>query len=86
MKRKVKQFAAVVFSLPLLAGCTYNPFIADNNTTGSPVGAAIGAGVGAGLGVAGALFSKGHEAVVKSGTEFGVILNQTVSLPTANVR
>jgi outer membrane protein OmpA-like peptidoglycan-associated protein len=48
MKRKVKQFAAVVFSLPLLAGCTYNPFIADNNTTGSPVGAAIGAGVGAG--------------------------------------
>jgi hypothetical protein len=42
--------------------------------------------VGAGLGVAGALFSKGHEAVVKSGTEFGVVLNQTLSLPAANVR
>jgi hypothetical protein len=53
---------------------------------GGGKGAGIGAGVGAGLGVAGALFSKGHEAVVKSGTEFGVILNQTVSLPTANVR
>lgn len=53
---------------------------------GGGKGAGIGAGVGAGLGVAGALFSKGHEAVVKSGTEFGVILNQTVSLPAANVR
>jgi hypothetical protein len=53
---------------------------------GGGKGAGIGAGVGAGLGVAGALFSKGHEAVVKSGTEFGVILNQTLSLPAANVR
>lgn len=53
---------------------------------GGGKGAGIGAGVGAGLGVAGALFSKGHEAVVKTGTEFGVILNQTLSLPAANVR
>jgi hypothetical protein len=53
---------------------------------GGGKGAGIGAGVGAGLGVAGALFSKGHEAVVKSSTEFGVVLNQTLSLPAANVR
>lgn len=53
---------------------------------GGGKGAGIGAGVGAGLGVAGALFSKGHEAVVKSGTEFGVVLNQNLSLPAANVR
>ena len=53
---------------------------------GGGKGAGIGAGVGAGLGVAGALFSKGHEAVVESGTEFGVILNQSLSLPKADVR
>ncbi len=53
---------------------------------GGGKGAGIGAGVGAGLGVAGALFSKGHEAVVKSGTEFGVVLNQSLSLPATNVR
>ncbi|HKO63000.1 MAG TPA: hypothetical protein VJV03_17705 [Pyrinomonadaceae bacterium] len=53
---------------------------------GGGKGAGIGAGVGAGLGVAGALFSKGHEVEVKSGTEFGVILNQGLSLPKANVR
>lgn len=53
---------------------------------GGGKGAGIGAGVGAGLGIAGALFSKGHEAVVKSGTEFGVVLNQNLSLPAANVR
>ncbi len=53
---------------------------------GGGKGAGIGAGVGAGLGVAGAFFSKGHEAVVKSGTEFGVVLNQNLLLPVANVR
>ena len=53
---------------------------------GGGKGAGIGAGVGAGLGVAGALFSKGHEAVVKSGTEFGVVLNQNLSLPGGNAR
>ena len=49
-------------------------------------GAGIGAGVGAGLGVAGAIFSKGKEAVVKRDTEFGVVLNQSISLPATNVR
>lgn len=53
---------------------------------GGGKGAGIGAGVGTGLGVAGAFFSKGHEAVVKSGTEFGVVLNQNLALAAANVR
>jgi hypothetical protein len=53
---------------------------------GGGKGAGIGAIVGGGLGSAGAVFSKGNEAVVKSGTEFGVVLNQTLSLPAANVR
>jgi hypothetical protein len=53
---------------------------------GGGKGAGIGAGIGAGLGVAGALFSKGHEAVVKSGMEFGIVLNQSVTLPAANAR
>jgi hypothetical protein len=53
---------------------------------GGGKGAGIGAGIGGGLGVAGALFSKGKEAVVKPGTQFGVILNQSVSLPASNVR
>jgi hypothetical protein len=44
-------------------------------------GAGIGAGVGAGIGAAGALFSKGKEAVVEPGTTFGVVLNQSISLP-----
>lgn len=54
--------------------------------SGGGKGAGIGALLGGGLGAAGAVFSKGHEAVVKSGTEFGVILNQSLSLPAANVR
>ena len=54
--------------------------------SGGGKGAGIGAGVGAGLGVAGAYFSKGKEAVVRPGTEFGVILNQSLSLPAAHVR
>lgn len=49
-------------------------------------GAGIGLGIGAGLGVAGAYFAKGQEAVVKPGTEFGVILNQSITLPASNVR
>ncbi|HYE66471.1 MAG TPA: hypothetical protein VD966_12865 [Pyrinomonadaceae bacterium] len=51
---------------------------------GGGKGAGVGAGVGAGLGVAGALFSKGKEAEVKSGTEFGVILNRSVSMRAAS--
>ncbi|HUE80498.1 MAG TPA: hypothetical protein VMM84_00200 [Pyrinomonadaceae bacterium] len=53
---------------------------------GGGKGAGVGAGIGAGLGVAGAWFSKGHEAEVKSGTEFGVVLNQRISLPATTVR
>ena len=53
---------------------------------GGGKGAGIGAGVGAGLGVAGAYFSKGKEAEVKPGAEFGVILNRSVRLPASNVR
>ena len=53
---------------------------------GGGKGAGIGAGVGAGLGVAGAFFSKGKEAVVKRDAEFGVVLNQSIALPLANVR
>jgi hypothetical protein len=53
---------------------------------GGGKGAGIGAIVGGGLGAAGAVFSRGHEAQVESGTEFGVVLNQTLSLPAANVR
>lgn len=53
---------------------------------GGGSGAAIGAGVGAGLGVAGSLIKKGKEAEVKSGTEFGVILNRSVSMYASNVR
>lgn len=53
---------------------------------GGGKGAGIGALVGGGLGAAGAVFSKGKEAEVTPGTEFGVILNQSVSLPASNVR
>ncbi|MEJ7578820.1 MAG: hypothetical protein WKF74_17625 [Pyrinomonadaceae bacterium] len=48
---------------------------------GGGKGAGVGAAVGAGLGVAGAFFSRGKEAVVKPGTEFGVILNRALYLP-----
>lgn len=48
---------------------------------GGGKGAAIGAGVGAAVGLAGSLIKKGSEAEVKQGTEFGVILNQSVTLP-----
>jgi hypothetical protein len=49
-------------------------------------GAGIGAGVGAGIGAAGALFAKGKEAVVEPGTTFGVMLNQSISLPEVKRR
>jgi len=68
-------------------------FIGGGTATGALIGAiagggkgaGIGAGIGAGVGVAGAYFSKGNEAVVKSGTQFGVLLNQSITLPAANV-
>jgi|GEM_PF-747058 len=48
---------------------------------GGGKGAAIGAGVGAVTGLVGGRLKKGHEVKVKSGTEFGVILNRSLSLP-----
>lgn len=47
---------------------------------GGAKGAGIGAIAGAGAGIAGALLTKGPEAEVKPNTEFGVILNQAISL------
>lgn len=48
---------------------------------GGGKGALIGAIVGAGAGFLGDRYTKGEEAEVKSGTEFGVYLNQSVALP-----
>jgi hypothetical protein len=48
---------------------------------GGGKGLAIGAGVGAITGAVTGRLKKGHEVKVKSGTEFGVIVNQTFSLP-----
>jgi len=48
---------------------------------GGGKGLAIGAGVGALTGAVTGRLKKGHEVKVKSGTEFGVILNRTVSFP-----
>jgi hypothetical protein len=46
---------------------------------GGGKGLAIGAGVGAVTGLIGKKVKKGHEVKVKSGTEFGVILNRSAS-------
>lgn len=48
---------------------------------GGGKGLAIGAGVGALTGAVTGRLKKGHEVKVKSGTEFGVIVNQAFSLP-----
>lgn len=48
---------------------------------GGGKGAAIGAILGGGLGTGARVLEKEKEAEVKSGTEFGVILNRSVSLP-----
>ena len=48
---------------------------------GGGTGAAIGAGVGALGGLIAKKVSKGKEAEVKSGTEFGVYLNRNIALP-----
>ena len=64
-------------------------FIGGGAGGGALLGAAIGGGkgaligglLGAGGGFLGERFTKGENAEVKSGTEFGVVLNQAVSLP-----
>ena len=48
---------------------------------GGGKGALIGALVGAGGGFLGERYTKGENAEVKSGTEFGVYLNQAISMP-----
>ncbi len=50
---------------------------------GGGKGAGIGAIIGGGLGTGARVFEKEKEADVKSGTEFGVILNRSVRLPRA---
>lgn len=64
-------------------------FIGGGAAGGAVLGAAIGGGkgaaigglIGAGAGFLGDRLTKGSDAEVKSGTEFGVILNQSISLP-----
>ena len=67
-------------------------FIGGGAATGAIIGAIAGGGKGAAIGtiLGGALgtgarvYEKEQEADVKSGTEFGVALNQSVSLPAFN--
>jgi hypothetical protein len=64
-------------------------FIGGGGVGGAVLGGAIGGGkgaligglLGAGAGLLGERMTKGEEAEVRSGTEFGVILNQAISLP-----
>lgn len=64
-------------------------FIGGGGAGGAVLGAAIGGGkgaligglLGAGGGFLGEKMTKGPEAEVKSGTEFGVYLNQAISMP-----
>ncbi len=48
---------------------------------GGGKGAIIGGLIGAGAGLLGERLTKGEEAEVKSGTEFGIYLNRAISLP-----
>lgn len=64
-------------------------FIGGGGAGGAVLGAAIGGGkgaligglIGAGAGLLGERLTKGEDAEVESGTEFGVYLNRAVSLP-----
>ena len=64
-------------------------FIGGGGAGGAVLGAAVGGGkgaliggiIGAAGGYLGEKFTKGEDAEVRSGTEFGVILNQAISLP-----
>lgn len=48
MKTEGKLSSVFFLSLFFLTGCSYNPFISNNHTTGSPASTLVGAGVGAG--------------------------------------
>lgn len=64
-------------------------FIGGGGAGGAVLGGAIGGGkgaligglLGAGAGLLGERMTKGEDAEVRSGTEFGVYLNQAISLP-----
>lgn len=64
-------------------------FIGGGGAGGAILGAAVGGGrgaliggiIGAGAGLLGERFTKGEDAEVRSGTEFGVYLNRAVTLP-----
>jgi hypothetical protein len=53
---------------------------------GGGKGAAIGAILGGGLGTGARVYEKEQDAEVKSGTQFGIILNRAVSLPEYRAR
>ena len=53
---------------------------------GGGKGAAIGAILGGGLGTGARVYEREQEAEVKSGTEFGVILNRAISMPEFRAR
>lgn len=53
---------------------------------GGGKGAAVGAGVGAVLGAVGALLSKGEEAEVKPGTEFGMMVERAFAVDQEEIR
>ena len=69
-------------------------FIGGGAATGALIGAIAGGGKGAGigaliggaLGTGGRVYEKEQQAVVKAGTEFGVSLNRSVSLPEYRTR
>jgi hypothetical protein len=46
---------------------------------GGGKGAAIGGAIGAGAGVAGVMLTKGHDAVIKSGSEIGMVTTQPIT-------
>jgi type IV secretion system protein VirB10 len=52
---------------------------------GGGKGAGIGAAIGAGAGILGALLTKGEEAVIEPGTEFGLLLTQPLRIPNARL-
>jgi hypothetical protein len=64
-------------------------FIGGGGAGGAILGAAVGGGkgaligglIGAGAGYLGERYTKGEEATVKSGTEFGVVMNQNAYFP-----
>lgn len=52
-------------------------YIGGGAVVGALINGVAGAAIGAGLGTAGAIVSKGKEAEIKAGTEFGVVLNRS---------